>query len=258
MHLRREKQPTERDLAALADGSLAPERRPRVERAVAASPELQADLREQRQALTAIHAAATESAPAALRARVALARPERSRRRPRRRLGAFAVAATAVLAAAVVLTLGGGSSTAPSVADAAAFGMRPAVASVPAPPPGAATLQRPQGPGVPFPNWQKHFGWHAIGTRHDRVGGRPATTVFYWHQGHTVAYTIVGGKPLPVGSPARVAVRNGTELRTLAVGGRPVVTWLRRGHTCVLSGAQTDTATLLRLAAWRGGGQIPS
>src|SRR5437763_46638 len=97
--------PTERDLAALADGSLSPARRTRVERTVAASPELQADLREQRLAISAVHAAATERAPAALRARVAYARPSR---RPARRIGALAVAGAAGIAATIVLALGGG------------------------------------------------------------------------------------------------------------------------------------------------------
>jgi hypothetical protein len=36
-----------------------------------------------------------------------------------------------------------------------------------------------------------------------------------------------------------------------------VVTWMRRGQTCVLSGTATSQATLLHLAAWRGGGGIP-
>src|SRR5204863_6283045 len=116
--------PTERDLAALADGSLEPDRRIRVERAVAASPELQADLRDQQQALAAVRGASRELAPASLRMRVALARPAR---RPVRRIGALAVAATAAIAAAVVLTLGGGSGESPTVADAAALATRPAV-----------------------------------------------------------------------------------------------------------------------------------
>jgi anti-sigma factor RsiW len=64
--------PSERDLAALADGSLAPgARRARVERAVAASPELQALVRDQRRAIESVRsAAAATRASEALRARV--------------------------------------------------------------------------------------------------------------------------------------------------------------------------------------------
>src|SRR5437899_10616841 len=118
--------PTERDLAALADGSLAPARRARVERAVAASPELQAELRDQRYALQALRTAGAARAPTALRARVALAAPSR---RPARRTGALAAAATAAAAAAIVLVLGGGTAQTPTVADAAVLGTRPATAA---------------------------------------------------------------------------------------------------------------------------------
>jgi len=245
--------PTERDIAALADGSLAPGRRARVERAVAASPELQAELRDQRYALDAVRATATERAPAALRARVALTRPARRRARPIR---AVAVAGIAGIAVAVVLTLGGGPSETPSVADAAGLATRPPVAGVTEAATGAATLPRPQGAGLRFPKWQGHFGWKAIGSRDDHLDGRSATTVFYRHESQVVAYTIVGGGPLPVGSPALASIRQGTALRSLTVHGRRAVTWLRGGHTCVLSGTQTTHATLLRLAAWRGGGEI--
>src|SRR3954452_20172127 len=85
---RNSERPSERDLAALADGSLPPARRARVERAVAASPELQAELRDQCYALDAVRAAGAERAPAALRARVATVRPAP---RPGRRIGALAV-----------------------------------------------------------------------------------------------------------------------------------------------------------------------
>ena len=165
--LRRRDRPSERDLAALADGSLAPEQRARVERAVAGSPELQAELRDQRYALDAVRAASAERAPAALRARVAQSRPAR---RPVRRIGAVAVAGTAAIAAAIALTLGGGPAEAPSVADAAVLATRPPLASVPEAAHAAATLPSPRAAGLRFPYWRDHFGWKAIGSRHDRLG----------------------------------------------------------------------------------------
>jgi hypothetical protein len=250
---RHRNKPTERDLAALADGSLAPGRRARVERAVADSPDRQADLRDQRTALAAVRAASAEAAPAALRARVALAR---TARRPRRRFGALALAGGAAVAAAVILTLGGGPTDTPSVADAAVLAARPPVAGIAKAGRGAATLSRPIGSGLRFPDWEERFGWKAVGLRQDRLGGRAATTVFYRQQGAVVAYTIVGGRPLPAGSPTQRLVRAGTALRSLTVHGRHVVTWLRRGHTCVLSSTGTTNGALLRLAAWRGGGRI--
>lgn len=251
--------PTERDLAALADGSLPPARRERVERAVAASPELQAELRQQRYALDAVRAVSTERAPAALRARVAMTRPAR---RPARRVSGFALAGAAAIATAATiavgaaLTLGGGSTASTNVADVTALATRTPTAAVTEPVRGTATLASPQAAGLRFPYWRDHFGWQAVGSRHDRVGGRSATTVFYKHRDQVIAYTIVGGRPLPAGSPTRISVRDGTQLRSLTTHGRSAVTWLRRGHTCVLSGTSTTHAALLRLAAWRGNGEI--
>ena len=169
---------------------------------------------------------------------------------------AGAAAAAATVALGITLAVGGGSSGSSTVADATALATRTPTASVAEPPRAAATLSSPQTAGLRFPYWKRQFGWRATGSRHDTLGGRSATTVFYKHGSQAIAYTIVGGKPLPVGSPARVSVRDGTELRSLTTHGRSTVTWLRRGHTCVLSGTATTHTALLRLAAWRGGGEI--
>jgi hypothetical protein len=50
---------------------------------------------------------------------------------------------------------------------------------------------------------------------------------------------------------------HGTHLQVLRLDGRLVVVWLRRGHTCVLSGARTSVSVLSRLAAWKAGGRVP-
>ena len=90
------------ELAALADGSLAPDRRAPVEAQVAASPELADRLAEQRRAVALAQSAATEVvAPAALRARIE--EQQRTRRtRPARRFVAVGVGVAAVAAAAVI------------------------------------------------------------------------------------------------------------------------------------------------------------
>jgi hypothetical protein len=247
--------PSEAELAALADGSLPPEKRARVERAVAASAELRAELQLQRYALDAVNSAAGERAPAGLRARITLAEPPRRRSRP---LRVFATAGTAALAAVlvVVLVLAGGPSGAPSVADASVLGARPAVGGITEARDGSPTLARPRAAGLRFPDWQYRFGWHAIGSRVDRLGARAAVTVFYRHRNQVIAYTIVGGRPLPVGAQARTTIREGVVLRALGVGGRRVVSWVRGGHTCIVSAKSMDTPTLLRLAAWNHGGAI--
>jgi hypothetical protein len=90
------------ELAALADGSLAPERRAALEAEIAGSPELAGLLAEQKRAVELTSSAAVEvEAPTALRARVdRLAQP---RRRPATRRPVLAMAAVAVAAVAIGL-----------------------------------------------------------------------------------------------------------------------------------------------------------
>jgi Anti-sigma-K factor rskA len=98
------------ELAALADGTLTPERRAALEASVAGSPELQARLAEQQRALTLIHGAAADvEAPAGLRRRVDAKRSAR-RRRPMRAplaVGGAAVALAVGLVALLLVTRSG-------------------------------------------------------------------------------------------------------------------------------------------------------
>ena len=93
------------ELAALADGSLAPERRAELEARVAASSDLAERLAEQQRAVTLTRSAAVDvEAPAALRARVAAQRRGRRVEAPRRLL-VIGASATAVLAVAIGLSV---------------------------------------------------------------------------------------------------------------------------------------------------------
>jgi hypothetical protein len=240
------------DLAALADGSLSRERRAEVERRIAASAELRALLEEQKRALAAVRR--EDRAPERLRARIESRRVRSSRRR-RLRLAAGACASAAALALALILS--GGAGEQPSIAEAAGLAARPATAPGPGPYDETTTLLALEVDGIPYPNWSHRFGWRATGARTDRIDGREASTVFYEKHGRRIGYTILSGPALRVPAAGARVTRRGTELRGLDLGARAVVTWRRRGHTCVLSGTAVERTTLLTLGAWKGGGSIP-
>src|SRR4051794_33581176 len=255
----------EADLVAFVDGRLAPERRARVEARAASDPVYAAALARQREGHAAItRAAETTGAPLALRSRVEAMGAGRERRHgargpaARTRLGgirwpaagALAAGVAAVLAA-VMLATGG-----PGVDDVAAAAVRPPTAATAPVPPGAKLL-REHYDDVAFPNYAGKFGWRAAGTRTDKINGRFTRTVFYEKGGRRIAYTVVAGDALSWPGGAEKTSREGTPLRAFSVGGREVVTWRRRGHTCVLSAKDVPRSELLELAGWKGKGAVP-
>jgi len=258
---RADNDPTEHDLAelaALADGSLSPERRAAVEARVAASPRLQALLAEQSRVVEATRRLA-DTAPDELRARIVDA-TQPSRRARRRRLGGLAAGlAAAAAAVAVIAGSGGGPGrpTAPPLLAAVRVASRPPALPAPVPYRDHPVLLRLEVQGLPYPNWEPKFGWRAVGARRDRVAGRGATTLFYKKARWRIAYTILSRPPLPMPRDAWTTARGGVQLRSFVLGRRVVVTWHRNGHTCVLSGTGVARRTLLALGSWRAGGAIP-
>ena len=99
------------ELAALADGSLDPERRAELEAQIDASPILADRLAEQERAVSLLRGAGDEvEAPAGLRARLEAQRAARTVRTPRRlALGGVAAAAVAAAAIVAVVVVGSGS-----------------------------------------------------------------------------------------------------------------------------------------------------
>ena len=108
MRRRRQEDDADREiveLAALADGSLAPERRAALEIRIAESSELAERLAEQQRAVELVRSAAAEvEAPAALRARIEAPRRARRAQMPRR-LGLIGAGAIAVVAVAIGLSV---------------------------------------------------------------------------------------------------------------------------------------------------------
>jgi hypothetical protein len=262
---------TEADLAALADGSVAPTRREELLRRVEASPQLARRLADQRVTLAAIHATGDTPAPASLHAAIAAmtveasgtrerdeadsaggAREARSRswtsRLPRWSLPLAAALAVVAVALVVVLSQGGG--TPPNVTEAARVALAPTHGAAPEERAGTGELAASVD-GVAYPYWAKKTTWRAVGTRRDVLRDRTITTVAYANaRGQRIGYAIAAGDALPV-TGGRTVVRDGTRFRLLRSNGAVVVTWLRNGHTCVLAARDVSPGVMLGLASWR-------
>lgn len=171
--------------------------------------------------------------------------------RLRPRLAAGGAIAAALLALAIVIGMSGGGTSTLSVRDAAALTLRPALSGAPAESRSNHTELTAAVDGVSFPYWGAHFGWRSTGSRSDRVAGRAVTTIFYANsRGRRVGYAIVAGGGAPATSGGVVSRHDGTAYRLLTVKGVAVVSWVRAGHLCVISGHGVSGATLLRLASW--------
>ena len=92
--------------------------------------------------------------------------------------------------------------------------------------------------------------------RTDEIEGRATRTVFYEKGGRRISYTIVSGAALENPDAASRATVEGTVLRSLRAEGLQVVTWRRRGHTCVLASKDVPLKEMLTLAAWKGMGGV--
>jgi hypothetical protein len=174
---------------------------------------------------------------------------------PRRRLAsglswrpAVAVTAVAALCAAAVIGIVGiGGSSGPSIPAAA--GLAFATSTGPAPAALNARLLDVSYGGVTYPNYAK-FSVPPTGTRTDRIGGRPALTVFYrLPNGTRLSYTVFSGKAVPLPHDAREVAFEGVPLREFSTpSGLSVVTLVRYGRTCVLA-ARVKPDVVLGLAA---------
>jgi hypothetical protein len=198
-------------------------------------------------------------APDRLRLAVADAAAGAARAQQRRRGGAWrprlaGVLASSAAVAAVLVVVGlfagrilDGGPSAPGVRAVAPIALRAATAPAPAVQPGGRLLAAHAGP-IAFPSWT-HLGWHAVGARHDRVGGHELRTVFYANPaGSRVGYAIADAALRVAGG--QLVTRRGVRLRVLARGATSVVTWRRDGRTCILAGRGVPVGRLLKLATY--------
>jgi hypothetical protein len=200
-----------------------------------------------------------ERAPERLHGRIAALVTE-SQVKPRMRLRApvrldwrlgSGVAALAALALFLVLSLTGTGHGGLSLREASALTLDRATL----PAPRESSSQRAQlnasVDGISFPYWTKRFGWRASGSRADRVAGRAVRTVFYLDStGQRIGYAIVAGTPAPKISTGAAHWQDGTAYTVSTEHGAKVVTWVRDGHLCVVSGRGVSASTLLSLAGW--------
>jgi hypothetical protein len=169
---------------------------------------------------------------------------------PAWRLG-WAGTALAAIAAALVLAFTGGAGTGPSLSEASALALR--APNMPAPAEKATDRSHLNAAvdGISFPYWKGHFGWRTSGAREDSLYGRKIRTVYYTNPaGLRIGYAIVAGRPAPGIGTGTVHWRNGTAYKLTSRHGAPVVTWLRDGHLCIVSGRGVPGRTLLALAGW--------
>ena len=172
----------------------------------------------------------------------------------RHRLGLAAAGATAAALAAVAITVGtGGNDTEPSLTEVYATARLDPTEAAPPPLGGAPPVLAAEVGNLAFPDWQKSFGWKAVGRREDELSGRAVTTVFYRNpDGARLGYAVVAGDALGGNPPGREVTRKGNTYNVARSGERTIVTWTQQGHTCVIAAPATvPRSSLVALAASR-------
>jgi len=251
-------------LAALADPRSAddPSLRELRER-VAADPSLAALVEEQRRVRSTVMTAAGEvDAPSSLRHRLEDQRRRLGPQHRRRRLmlGGGLAGALAVGVIAIVIATPSGVPGGPSLAAAAQAAQRPPTQPAPLQDPTNPSLLKRAVDGVPFPDWQAKFKWRAVGSRVDRINGRDIVTVTYENPtGLRVRYSIVPGSRIDLPTQASPTGYEGITFRTMTLNGTRIITWLRHGHTCVLTTRtfRVPLPKLFELAGWKDKGGVP-
>ncbi len=193
-------------------------------------------------------ATADVTAPPGLRER--LARPTSAPRRRRRR-GAAALAGVAVLAVAAVLIVAGTAETPDRpdgrLAEAVALALSPARHPAPGVDPADPIHLTVRVGPVGFPS--RVHRWQPTGMRTATVAGRGARMVTYRGPAGNAGYAIVDAPALAVPGDGRRATVGRLELTLLRRDDTSIVTWRRKGRTCVLASRTVGTDDLAAFAA---------
>ena len=174
---------------------------------------------------------------------------------PGRRLAMAAAVAVLAVVVAIPLALRGDDSL--TVAEAVTPTHGDPTGPAPARDAGRPALLDAKFAGVAYPDWRDEFGWKPVGRRQDELKGRRTETVFYEHRGHRIGYTVVSGGALDTPTEGERVTRDGVAVQLFeAPDGHDVAVFERNGRTCILAGHVRDPATLVKLAAWPGGGVV--
>jgi anti-sigma factor RsiW len=246
-------------ITRLVDGSLSASERQAVEAWVSQRPEIRRQVAAQRKVAGTLSSGGPEAPErllTAVRGRMGGSDQPKTQRGLRGWLGdgpawrpvAGVAALAAVCALVVVAIVGvGGASSGPSIPAAANLAFAPS--TQPAPAARNSRLLDVSYAGVTYPNYAE-FAVPPTGARTDRIGGRPALTVFYrLPDGTRLSYTVFSGTPVRLPRAAQAVIFEGVPLRTFRTSnGLAVVTLVRFGRTCVLA-ARTTQDRVLALAA---------
>ena len=231
-------------ITRLADGSASDAERAQLEAAVARSPQLAAELAEQREAVSRL-AAIDVAAPHELHARVRTIESRPARRRPRTTRRAALIALATIVIVLVALARPAGH---PGVGDVIAVALASSEQSPPGLNPSDHAVLNVAIDKATFPNWG-YRGLQTTGSRLDTLGGQSVETVYYAARSRErVGYSIVGGSALPIKGARLALTRDGVRYWVIRDGRASVISWRREGHTCVLASRQAPVSALLALA----------
>ncbi len=171
----------------------------------------------------------------------------------RHRWGLAAAGAAAAALAVVAIALQTGGTTEPSFTNVYEAARLAPTEAAPASLGGDPPVLDAKVGNLEFPDWQKKFGWEAVGRRDDTLSGRPVTTVVYRNpDGAKLGYAVVSGEPLGGDPPGRQVEHKGKTYNVDRLGERTIVTWTQDGHSCVITApSAVPRETLVDLAASR-------